>query len=249
MPGLRRACVNDCKRESLRLAKEVRKLCECPFRIESVKKELPQRHYSMMTELLIATGNAGKVREVLPHLDGLPLRARSLAEFSGVTEVEETGSTFAENAALKATAYAAQTGLWTLADDSGLEVDALGGDPGIFSARYGGTGASDGERITRLLTELSRTGDSERRARFVCVIAIADPDARLLNTSTGICEGSIALAQRGEGGFGYDPVFIPDGYQASFGELSPEIKRRISHRARALQAARSFLLDHCLGQA
>lgn len=203
----------------------------------------------MITELLIATGNAGKVREALPLLHGLPLRLRSLAEFSGITEVEETGATFAENAALKATGYAAQTGLWTLADDSGLEVDALGGAPGIFSARYGGEGASDAARIQRLLTELSRSGDSERRARFVCVIAIADPDARLLNTSTGICEGSIALAPSGEGGFGYDPIFIPDGYQESFGELPPEIKQRISHRARALEAARPFLLDYFLGQA
>ena len=203
----------------------------------------------MMTELLIATSNAGKVREALPLLDGLPLRWRSLAEFPAIAEVEETGATFAENAALKATAYAAQTGLWTLADDSGLEVDALGGAPGIFSARYGGEGASDAERIARLLDELSRTGDSERRARFVCVIAIADPDARLVNTSTGTCEGSIALAPRGEGGFGYDPVFIPDGYQESFGELPPELKQRISHRARALEAVRSFLLDYFLGQA
>jgi XTP/dITP diphosphohydrolase len=203
----------------------------------------------MMTELLIATSNAGKVREALPLLDGLPLRWRSLAEFPGIAEVEETGATFAENAALKATAYAAQTGLWTLADDSGLEVDALGGAPGIFSARYGGKGASDAERIARLLDELSRTGDSERRARFVCVIAIADPDARLVNTSTGTCEGSIAFAPRGEGGFGYDPVFIPDGYQESFGELPPELKQRISHRARALGAARSFLFDYFLGQA
>jgi XTP/dITP diphosphohydrolase len=203
----------------------------------------------MMTELLIATGNAGKVREVLPLLDGLPLRLRSLAEFSGVAEVEETGTTFTENAALKATAYAEQTGLWTLADDSGLEVDALGGAPGVFSARYGGAGASDADRVNRLLAELSRTGDVLRRARFVCVIAIAGPDGRLVKTSTGICEGSIALAPRGDGGFGYDPVFIPDGYQASFGELPAEIKQRISHRARALAAVRPFLLDNFLGHA
>jgi XTP/dITP diphosphohydrolase len=203
----------------------------------------------MMTDLLIATGNAGKVREVLPLLDGLPLRLRSLSEFSSVVEIEETGATFAENAALKATAYAAQTGLWTLADDSGLEVDALGGVPGVFSARYGGAGASDADRITRLLAELSRTGDADRRARFVCVIAIADADARLVHTSTGICEGSIALAPRGVGGFGYDPVFIPDGYQGSFGELPTEIKQRISHRALALRAVRPFLLDNFLGHA
>lgn len=196
-------------------------------------------------ELLIATRNAGKVCEVEMLLERLPLRLRSLSEFPEIVEVEETGATFAENAALKARGYAAQTRLWTLADDSGLEVEALGGAPGVFSARYaGGACASDGERIVHLLTELSRTGDTERRARFVCVIAITDPDARLVNTSTGTCEGSIALAPRGMNGFGYDPIFIPDGYQQSFGELSPEIKQHISHRARALEAARSFLLDY-----
>lgn len=201
-------------------------------------------------ELLIATRNPGKVCEVKMLLEALPLRLRSLAEFPEVLEVEETGATFAENAALKARSYAAQTQLWTLADDSGLEVEALDGAPGIFSARYaGGAHASDAERIAHLLAELSRTGDTERRARFVCVIAITDPDARLVNTSTGTCEGSIAFVPRGVGGFGYDPVFIPDGYRQSFGELSPEIKQRISHRARALDAARTFLLDYSQGTA
>ena len=199
---------------------------------------------TVSTELLIATRNAGKVREVQPLLDGLGLRLRSLAEFPDIAEVEETGSTFTENASLKARGYAAQARLWTLADDSGIEVEALNGAPGVLSARYGGEGASDAERTARLLAELSRTNDTERRARFVCVIAIADPAARLVHTSTGTCEGSIALAPRGENGFGYDPVFIPDGYRESFGELSSDIKQRISHRARALKAARSFLFDY-----
>jgi XTP/dITP diphosphohydrolase len=199
---------------------------------------------TLPTELLIATRNAGKVREMQPLLDGLPLSLRSLAEFPEIVEVEETGSTFTENASLKARGYAAQASLWTLADDSGIEVEALGGAPGVLSARYGGEGASDAERTARLLAELSRTNDEQRRARFVCVIAIADPAARLVHTSTGTCEGSIALAPRGDNGFGYDPVFIPDGFQKSFGELSSDIKQRISHRARALKAARSFLLDY-----
>ena len=201
-------------------------------------------------ELLIATRNAGKVCEVEMLLEGLPLRFRSLAEFPEIVEVEETGATFAENAALKARGYAAQTRLWALADDSGLEVEALGGAPGVFSARYaGGAHASDAERTAHLLAELSRTGDTGRRARFVCVIAIADADARLVDSSTGTCEGSIALAPRGVNGFGYDPVFIPDGYRQTFGELPPEIKQHISHRARALEAARSFLLEYSLSQA
>ena len=204
---------------------------------------------SAPTQLLIATFNAGKVREMQSLLDGLPVRLRSLTEFKEVSEVEETGSTFAGNAALKARGYAAQTGLLTLADDSGLEVDALGGAPGVLSARYGGEDATDASRTARLLAELARTNDARRRARFVCVIAIADPSAYLVHTSTGTCEGSIAFAPRGENGFGYDPVFIPDGYQESFGELSSEIKQRISHRARAVRAARPFLIDYFRRQA
>ena len=197
-----------------------------------------------MKELLIATRNPGKVREVESLLGSLSLRLRSLSDFPETTEVEETGATFAENGAIKAQAYAAQTGCSTLADDSGLEVEALNGAPGVFSARYGGPAATDTQRIELLLDELSRTGDADRRARFVCVIAIADDSAKLLRLFTGICQGRIAHAPSGSGGFGYDPVFIPDGYEQSFGVLPSEVKRRISHRARALEAALPFLLDH-----
>lgn len=198
----------------------------------------------MTKELLIATRNRGKVLEVESLLGTFPLRLRSLRDFPATEDVEETGSTFEENGALKAQAYAAQTGYSTLADDSGLEVEALGGAPGVFSARYGGPEASDAERIERLLGALSRSGDANRRARFVCVIAIADSRANLLELFTGTCEGCIAHEPRGSGGFGYDPVFVPDGYQQTFGELPSEIKQRISHRARALKAALPFLLKH-----
>lgn len=194
-------------------------------------------------ELLIATGNQGKIAELQLLLATLPLRLRSLSEFPGVAEVEETGTTFSDNAILKASAYAVQTGFWALADDSGLEVDALGGAPGVFSARYGGAGLTDGERLERLLEELSRCAPQERRARFISVIAIADPQGQIVNISTGKCEGRIAHAPRGTGGFGYDPVFVPDGYEQTFGELPPEIKQNISHRALALQGARSFLMN------
>ena len=198
----------------------------------------------MTHELLIATGNKGKVAELRSLLAGLPLRLRDLAEFPSVREVEETGQTFSDNAALKAQGYAEQTGLWTLADDSGLEVDALGGAPGVYSARYGGEGLSDADRVTRLLEELSKTTVEERRARFVCVIAIADPRGQVMNLSTGTCEGRIVHAPRGTHGFGYDPVFLPDGFEQTFGELTAEIKHDISHRALALKAARSFLVSH-----
>jgi XTP/dITP diphosphohydrolase len=198
----------------------------------------------MTHELLIATGNKGKVAELRSLLAGLPLRLRDLAEFPSAREVEETGQTFADNASLKAQGYAEQTGLWTLADDSGLEVDALGGAPGVFSARYGGEGLTDADRVERLLAELSRVGARDRRARFVCVIAIADPHAHVMNLWTGTCEGRIVHAPRGTHGFGYDPVFLPDGFEQTFGELPAEIKHDISHRALALKAARSFLVNH-----
>ena len=195
-------------------------------------------------ELLIATTNQGKIVELRSLLASLPLRLRSLAEFPETEEVEETGTTFSDNAVLKARAYAGQTGLWTLADDSGLEVDALGGAPGVFSARYGGAGLNDARRTEQLLEELSRRTERERSARFICVIAIADSLGQIANISTGKCEGQIAPAPRGTGGFGYDPVFIPGGFNQTFGELSPEIKKSISHRALALQGARSFLVSH-----
>lgn len=198
----------------------------------------------MPHELLIATGNKGKIAELRSLLAGLPLMLRNLAEFPSAREVEETGRTFADNAALKAQGYAEQTGLWTLADDSGLEVDALGGAPGVFSARYGGEGLTDADRVRRLLGELSGTEANDRRARFVCVIAVADTLGQGRNLSTGTCEGRIVHAPRGTHGFGYDPIFLPDGFEQTFGELTAEIKQDISHRARALKAARSFLVSH-----
>jgi XTP/dITP diphosphohydrolase len=189
------------------------------------------------TELLVATGNAGKVRELSQLLSGAPLRLRLLSEFGGVAEPEETGTTFAENATLKALYYSAHAGLLTLSDDSGLAVDALGGAPGVYSARYAGAHATYAERMARLLAELDATGDADRRARFVCVIAVADPSAATVETFEGACEGRIARAPRGEGGFGYDPLFIPDGHERTFGELPEEVKHSLSHRARALAKA------------
>src|SRR5215212_9412222 len=195
------------------------------------------------TELLIATGNAGKVRELSQLLAGAPLRLRLLSEFDGVAEAEETGTTFAENATIKALYYSAHAGLLTLSDDSGLAVDALGGAPGVYSARYAGREATYAERMSRLLGELDATGDTSRRARFVCVIAVADPSAGTLHTFEGACEGCISRAPRGTGGFGYDPLFIPDGHERTFGELPAEVKHTLSHRARARAAL--HLREHC----
>ncbi len=197
---------------------------------------------SQESELLVATHNEGKTRELAALLAGLPLKLRGLSELPWIGEAEETGATFEENAVLKARHYGSLSGLRTLADDSGLEVDALGGAPGVYSARYGGRGISYAERMALLLEALEATGDKERRARFVCVIALADPRTGEVKTFEGVCEGRIADAPRGTGGFGYDPLFVPEGFTESFGELPPEIKQSLSHRARALSKARQFLL-------
>lgn len=191
--------------------------------------------------LLVATQNTGKLKELRQLLGDLSVELYGLIDFPDVREVPETGGSFVENASLKAAGYATQTGLLTLADDSGLEVDALGGAPGIFSARYGGEGASDADRTARLLSELSLIRAAARSARFVSAVAIANGKGQILNVSVGTCDGQIDFAARGSGGFGYDPVFIPSGYDKSFAELKPVIKNQISHRARALSGTREFL--------
>lgn len=196
---------------------------------------------SSRLDLLIATNNSGKVREFSSLLSGLPFRLHFLAAFPQVPEAIETGSTFTANAEIKARHYASQTGFWTLADDSGLEVEALGGAPGVYSARYAGARASDAERTARLLSELDKTNDLNRRARFVCVICLVEPESGAVETFEGSCEGSIIHEPRGQNGFGYDPVFIPDGHGQTFGELPSEIKQKISHRARALAGVVNFL--------
>jgi XTP/dITP diphosphohydrolase len=167
----------------------------------------------------------------------------SLELFAEVGPAAEDGVTYAENAIAKAQFYAAATGLWALADDSGLEVVALGRAPGVYSARYAGEGASDADRRALLLSELAKVDARDRSARFVAAVAIARPDGTVLNVSHGICEGTIIFEPRGTGGFGYDPLFVPNGYDQTFAELSEEIKNRISHRAQALMRTRDSL-DH-----
>jgi XTP/dITP diphosphohydrolase len=192
-------------------------------------------------ELLIATHNAGKIRELSALLSNLPLRLRRLSEFPQIEEVEETGETFAANAELKARSYSRQTNLWTLADDSGLEVDALGGAPGVLSARYGGANIKDAERNALLLAALSATNEPQRTARFICAIALYEPKAGATKLFAGACEGRITRHPRGNNGFGYDPLFVPEGYTQTFGELPDELKQQLSHRARALTAVRAYL--------
>src|SRR5690606_27563981 len=196
-------------------------------------------------KIVIATRNAGKLREFRELFADLPIEAVGLADAGvpGDVEAEETGATFRANAELKAAFYAGESGEWTLADDSGLEVAALGGRPGVHSARYSGAAATADTNNAKLLAELSETPDAERAARFVCVIAIADPAGNIAFTAEGKCRGTMARECRGSGGFGYDPLFIPEGFDATFGELDAEVKQKISHRARASAIILRYLRD------
>jgi XTP/dITP diphosphohydrolase len=200
-----------------------------------------------MIKLLVATNNPGKVREYEALLRGLPLTLTYPAQEGIDIEVEERGSTFAENARLKAAAYAKASGLLTLADDSGLEVDALGGEPGTRSARYAGQGASDEDRYRLLLSKLEGVPWERRTARFRCVIAVAEPQGAV-RTAEGTCEGVIAFEPRGGHGFGYDPVFYMPEHGQTMAELEPEIKNRISHRAQAAERGRRILQELLGGQ-
>jgi len=189
----------------------------------------------MATRLVIATKNAGKVVELRDLLGALGFDVLSLRDLPDAPEIVEDAGTFAGNAAKKAIAVAAAYGCAALSDDSGLEVDALGGKPGVESARYGGEGLCDAARNDLLLGALQDVPAPARTARFRCALAFAAPGA-VLQAFEGVFPGRIAFAPRGRHGFGYDPVFVPDGYDVSLAEIPPEEKRRVSHRAQALAA-------------
>lgn len=191
-------------------------------------------------KLLIATHNRGKLREFAEILNGLPFVLATLDDVGITHDVEETGATLEENARLKALTYARQSGLLALADDSGLEVDALDGAPGVYSKRYAGGGKSDAERNAYVLEKLREVPPPARTARFRCVIVIADGNGQTW-TSEGTCEGEIAMEPRGTNGFGYDPIFIVRETQSHMAELSAEVKNRVSHRGRAAVGARRHL--------
>ncbi len=193
-----------------------------------------------MPKLLIATNNPGKYREFQQVLDSCGWELVAPRDAGVRIEVEESGQTYAENARIKATALARASGLVTLADDSGIEVDALGGGPGVRSARYGRPGLSDEDRVRLLLKELEGVPDERRGARFHCVIAIARPDGEV-QYSEGVVEGRIAHAPRGERGFGYDPVFVLPDRGLTAAELPEDEKNRISHRGRAAAQAKELL--------
>jgi XTP/dITP diphosphohydrolase len=194
---------------------------------------------SPFTELVLATSNPGKLREFRAILGDLPLALRSLADFPEVRLPGE-GDDYEENAAGKARAIAAATGRAALADDSGIEVAALGNLPGPHSARFGGPTLDDAARVKKLLTDLAATGKADRSARFVCVAALAFPDGEVI-TARGECAGRILDAPRGGGGFGYDPIFQAEGKGESMAQLPPAEKDLISHRARALRSLRGVI--------
>ena len=189
----------------------------------------------MVIELVVATRNSHKTREI-QHILGPDFRVRDLRAYPEIRNIPESGTSFEENAKLKALAASERLPALVIADDSGLEVDALGGAPGIYSARYAGANATERDKIDKLLRELARvqaTGD-ERRARFRCVVALAR-NGDTLEIFEGIVEGRIADEARGDSGFGYDPIFIPEGFKETFGELPAEVKNTISHRAKAIR--------------
>jgi XTP/dITP diphosphohydrolase len=189
--------------------------------------------------LLLASGNPGKLRELRAILRGLPVELVGLADAGAgePPEVAETGDTFLDNALEKARAYAAWSGLAAVADDSGLEVDALDGAPGVRSARYAGQGASDRANLDKLLAELDGVPPERRSARFRCAAVLVDPELGEWHAD-GVWEGRLLRAPRGGGGFGYDPVFVPDGWEVTSAEVDPATKDAASHRGQAFRALR-----------
>lgn len=187
-------------------------------------------------DLVIGTNNQKKLVELRLLLPEQQIRLTTLAEIPGSIDVEETGTTFTQNAALKATEQAKHLGRWVLAEDSGLTVDALKGEPGVYSARYAGTHGDDEANNDKLLRELEGVPREKRTAKFNCYLCLSDPEGNARLEERGTCGGVIATKRSGSGGFGYDPLFIIPEYHRTFGELDMNVKRAISHRSRALRA-------------
>lgn len=188
----------------------------------------------MLNKLLVATGNQGKLKEIREILSDIEVLG--LSDVGIECDVEETGTTFAENAYIKAFEISKRTGLPVLADDSGLEVEALGGRPGVYSARFAGEHATDDENVNKLLAELKDVPKDKRGARFACAMCLIFPDGRKIETFGTSCPGIIVDRKRGENGFGYDPVFFAPEYGKSFSEMTMEEKNKVSHRKAALAA-------------
>jgi XTP/dITP diphosphohydrolase len=193
----------------------------------------------MKRQVVLGTHNPNKIREIHAILNGLALEILTMNDFPKIAEVEETGKTFAENALLKAREVYRQSGILTLSDDSGLEVDALNGAPGIYSARYAGEAKDYAANNRKLLEELQDVPEHQREAQFRCVVAIAGPEVE--QVVEGIVRGMIIYEPRGRHGFGYDPLFVPEGFSQTFSEMGDELKNQISHRSQAFRKAREVL--------
>jgi len=191
-------------------------------------------------EIVLATNNFDKVREMKKILKGLKIKILTLRDFPFIPRVKEDGKTLRENAIKKAVEIARRTKKIAIADDSGLEVNALKRKPGVYSSRFAGKNCTYADNNRKLLRLMKKVPRNKRQARFVCVIAIASPEGKI-KTATGVCRGRIAMETRGRSGFGYDPVFIPEGYSRTYAELGLRIKNKISHRAKALQKAKKIL--------
>ena len=199
-----------------------------------------------LTRLVVATGNAHKTAEIRRILGDLVGLVEDLSMYPEIGEIEETGKTFEENASIKALTVSRILGdrAWVLSDDSGLEVDALGGKPGVYSARYAGSGASDAENRAKLLEAIKKidSGEQSLTARFRCVMVLARGEEKI-SVFDGSVEGGIAETEKGEQGFGYDSIFMPDGYGETFGELSSEVKNKMSHRGQALEQFKQWIAE------
>jgi XTP/dITP diphosphohydrolase len=199
--------------------------------------------------LVVGTRNAKKREELVQILSGLGIRLRDLTHFPDAPEVEETGSTFEENARKKAIELAQHLHHWVLGEDSGLVVPALDGRPGVYSARYAGEPCNDERNNDKLLAELAPLPDERRAAYYVCTVALADPSGEVKGVVEGRCHGVLARERHGTGGFGYDPLFLIPEYHRTFGELSPTVKHALSHRGRALEQLPPLLRKYLTGSA
>jgi XTP/dITP diphosphohydrolase len=200
----------------------------------------------MTASLIVATRNAKKKREILEILGDLPIALHDLSEHPAAPEVVEDGTTFEANARKKAVETAKALGQWVLGEDSGLVVPALNGRPGVYSARFAGKQGDDAANNARLLAELAPLPDDRRAAYYVCTAALADPSGEVRGGVEGRCHGVILKDFRGQGGFGYDPLFLIPEWRQTFGELTPRVKNALSHRARALEQLRPVLMQ-CFG--
>jgi XTP/dITP diphosphohydrolase len=195
-------------------------------------------------ELIVASRNKGKVAEIKDLLKDLNFHVTSLLEYPQIPDVVEDGKTYTENAMKKAVAIAKATGKLTMSDDSGLEVKALGNAPGIYSARFAGEGASEKAKNKKLFAMLKDVPLSKRQARYRCVIALVDGKGKKIGVVQGTCSGLITLKEKGKNGFGFDPLFFLKRYNKTFAELGPEVKAKISHRARALKKFKVLLANY-----